>query len=149
MTDSKVFGIECTKIHTVFGDIELVHDPTLDALGYSNCGGLIDEAGLVRYYMKNEDAKTEEVEGEEAKREIVMNIDCLCLKGYSHIWVNGSQAESSIPGAAHVTSAASLPAKPGINDVVILTAASGAFKEGDVVIWNGTAWVEYGNGMAV
>ena len=149
MTDSKVFGIECTKIHTVFGDIELVHDPTLDALGYSNCGGLIDEAGLVRYYMKNEDAKTEEVEGEEAKREIVMNIDCLCLKGYSHIWVNGAQEASTIPGAAHVTSAASLPAKPGINDVVILTAANGGFKEGDVVIWNGTAWVEYGNGMAV
>ena len=145
----KVFGIECSKIHTVFGDIALVHDPTLDALGYSNCGGLIDEAGLVRYYMKNEDAKTEEVEGEEAKREIVMNIDCLCLKGYSHIWVNGAQEASTIPGAAHVTSAASLPAKPGINDVVILTAASGAFKEGDVVIWNGTAWVEYGNGMAV
>ncbi|MBR3976194.1 MAG: hypothetical protein IKJ95_00015 [Bacteroidaceae bacterium] len=148
----KVFGIECTKIHTVFGDIDLIHDPTLDALGYAHCGGLIDENGLVRYYMKNEDAKTENVDGEEAKREVVMTIDCLCLKGYSHIWVNGSAAESDIPGASHVTSAASLPADPNLNDVVVLTAdvshtVNGTsklwFPAGSVVTYNGTAWVEY------
>ena len=121
MTGDKVFGIECTKIHTVFGDIELIHDPTLDALGYANCGGLIDENGLVRYYMKNEDAKTENVDGEEAKREVVMTIDCLCLKGYSHIWVNGAASHSDIPGASRVTSASSLPTSPNLNDVVILT----------------------------
>ena len=152
VSGDKVFGIECTKIHTVFGDIDLVHDPTLDALGYAHCGGLIDENGLVRYYMKNEDAKTENVDGEEAKREVVMTIDCLCLKGYSHIWVNGSAAESDIPGASHVTSAASLPAEPNINDVVILTAdvnrtVDGAsklwFAAGSVVTYNGTTWVEY------
>ena len=148
----KVFGIECTKIHTVFGDIDLVHDPTLDALGYAHCGGLIDENGLVRYYMKNEDAKTENVDGEEAKREVVMTIDCLCLKGYSHIWVNGSAAESDIPGASHVTSAAALPEEPNINDVVILTADVNRtvdgqsklwFTAGSVVTYNGATWVEY------
>ena len=152
VTGDKVFGIECTKIHTVFGDIDLVHDPTLDALGYAHCGGLIDENGLVRYYMKNEDAKTENVDGEEAKREVVMTIDCLCLKGYSHIWVNGSAAESDIPGASRVTSAETLPADPNINDVVILTAdvnhtVNGAeklwFTAGSVVTFNGTTWVEY------
>ena len=152
VTGDKVFGIECTKIHTVFGDIDLVHDPTLDALGYAHCGGLIDENGLVRYYMKNEDAKTENVDGEEAKREVVMTIDCLCLKGYSHIWVNGSAAESDIPGASRVTSAETLPADPNINDVVILTAdvnhtVNGTeklwFTAGSVVTFNGTTWVEY------
>ena len=152
MTGDKVFGIECTKIHTVFGDIDLIHDPTLDALGYAHCGGLIDENGLVRYYMKNEDAKTENVDGEEAKREVVMTIDCLCLKGYSHIWVNGSAAESDIPGASHVTSAAVLPASPNINDVVVLTAdvnhtVNGEqklwFAAGSVVTFNGSTWVEY------
>ena len=152
VTGDKVFGIECTKIHTVFGDIDLVHDPTLDALGYAHCGGLIDENGLVRYYMKNEDAKTENVDGEEAKREVVMTIDCLCLKGYSHIWVNGSAAESDIPGASHVTSAATLPDEPRLNDVVILTAdvnhtVNGDsklwFTAGSVVTYNGTTWVEY------
>ena len=152
VTGDKIFGIECTKIHTVFGDIDLIHDPTLDALGYAHCGGLIDENGLVRYYMKNEDAKTENVVGEEAKREVVMTIDCLCLKGYSHIWVNGSAAESDIPGASRVTSAASLPEEPNLNDVVILTAdinrtVNGEsklwFTAGTVVTYNGTTWVEY------
>lgn len=152
MTGDKVFGIECTKIHTVFGDIDLIHDPTLDALGYAHCGGLIDENGLVRYYMKNEDAKTENVDGEEAKREVVMTIDCLCLKGYSHIWVNGSAAESDIPGASRVTSADVLPESSNINDVVVLTAdvnhtVNGEqipwFAAGSVVTFNGTTWVEY------
>ena len=152
VTGDNVFGIECTKIHTVFGDIDLIHDPTLDALGYAHCGGLIDENGLVRYYMKNEDAKTENVDGEEAKREVVMTIDCLCLKGYSHIWVNGAAAESDIPGASRVTSSATLPESPNINDVVILTAdvsheVNGVSKKwfgaGSVVTFNGTTWVEY------
>ena len=151
-TGDTVFGIECSSIHTVFGDIALVHDPTLDALGYSNCGGLIDENGLVRYYMKNEDSKTENVEGEEAKREVIMTIDCLCLKGYSHIWVNGAAETSSIPGATHVTSGAALPSNPEINDVVVLTAdvnhtVNGQqklwFPAGSVVTYNGVTWVEY------
>jgi hypothetical protein len=102
--------------------------------------------------MKNEDAKTENVDGEEAKREVVMTIDCLCLKGYSHIWVNGSAAESDIPGASRVVSADSLPAEPNLNDVVILTAdvnheVDGASKKwfgaGSVVTFNGNTWVEY------
>ena len=150
--NSTTFGIECTRIHTVFGDIDLIHDPTLDALGYSNCGGLIDANGLVRYYMKNEDSKTENVDGEEAQRQVVMTIDCLCLKGYSHIWVNGSAAESDIPGTSRVVSAATLPESPNTNDVVVLTAdvkhnVNGEnklwFSSGSVVTYNGSTWVEY------
>lgn len=90
MAEGTVWGVKCTKIVTVFGDINLVHDPTLDRIGRSWEGGLIDNDGLVRYYMKNEDNKTEAVEGEEAKRQIVMTIDCLCLKGYSHMWIDGN-----------------------------------------------------------
>lgn len=150
--NSTTFGIECTRIHTVFGDIDLIHDPTLDALGYSNCGGLIDANGLVRYYMKNEDSKTENVDGEEAQRQVVMTIDCLCLKGYSHIWVNGSAAESDIPSTSRVVSAAVLPESPNTNDVVVLTAdvkhnVNGEnklwFSSGTVVTYNGSTWVEY------
>lgn len=150
--DDSVWGVECTRIHTVFGDISLVHDPTLDALGYSNCGGLIDENGLVRYWMKNEDTAVERVEGEEAKREVVMTIDCLCLKGYSHIWVNGAASKSDIPGAYRVTSAATLPDEPNTNDVVVLTAdvyhtVNGEeklwFTAGTVVTYTGNTWVEY------
>ena len=102
--------------------------------------------------MKNEDAKTENVDGEEAKREVVMTIDCLCLKGYSHIWVNGAAAESDIPGASRVVSAAALPDSPNLNDVVILTSdvthmvngeSKTWFTAGTVVTYNGTTWVEY------
>ncbi|MBR2300464.1 MAG: hypothetical protein IKA41_00700, partial [Bacteroidaceae bacterium] len=152
MGGGNVFGLKCTKIQTVFGEINLVHDPTLDALGYSNCGGLIDENGLVRYYMKNEDSNTENVEGEEAKRQVVMTIDCLCLKGYSHIWVNGAAEKSDIPGASRVTSSATLPESPNANDVVVLTAdvkhtVNGEskvwFPAGSVVTYTGSTWVEY------
>ncbi len=152
MTGGSVFGLKCTKIQTVFGEINLIHDPTLDALGYSNCGGLIDENGLVRYYMKNEDSKMEDVDGEEAKRQVVMTIDCLCLKGYSHIWVNGGAEKSDIPGASRVTSAATLPDSPNTNDVVVLTAdvkhtVNGEsqlwFPAGSVVTYTGTTWIEY------
>lgn len=90
MTEGTAWGVKATKLVTVFGTINLVHDPMLDHLGMVWQGGLIDDEGLVRYYMKNEDNKTEAVEGEEAKRQIVMSIDCLCLKGYSHLWVDGS-----------------------------------------------------------
>ena len=94
MSDATAWGVKATKLVTVFGTINLVHDPMLDHLGMEWQGGLIDDEGLVRYYMKNEDNKTEAVEGEEAKRQIVMSIDCLCLKGYSHIWVDGSALEA-------------------------------------------------------
>ncbi len=152
MTSGSVFQLKCTRIQTVFGEIDLIHDPTLDALGYSNSGGLIDANGLVRYYMKNEDSKSENVEGEEAKRQVVMTIDALCLKGYSHIWVNGAAEKSDIPGAARVTSSATLPATANTNDVVVLTAdvthlVNGEeklwFPAGCVVTYTGTTWVEY------
>lgn len=91
LTNGEVFGIKCTKLHTVFGDVMLVHDPSLDKIGMEWEGALMDEEGLVRYYIKNETAQTEDVQGEEAERKIVMTIDCLCLKGYSHVWVDGSQ----------------------------------------------------------
>lgn len=96
MTEGTTWGVKATKLVTVFGTMNLVHDPMLDRLGYEWQGGLIDDDGLVRYYMKNEDNKTEAVEGEEATRQIVMTIDCLCLKGYSHLWVDGSALEGVV-----------------------------------------------------
>lgn len=149
MVDSEVFGIKCTKIKTVFGDINLVHDPTLDRLGYEKSGALLDEKDLVRYWMKNEEKNSEEVEGEEAKRDIVMTIDCLCLKGYSHIWVNGESVESGL--TSKITKQATLPLNPSADTIVILTkdveasAITGneTFKASDIVVFDGTKWVKY------
>ena len=141
MADSEVFGIKCTKLKTVFGDIDLVHDPVLDRIGYEKCGALLDPEGLVRYWRKNETSKTEKVEGEEAKRDIVMTIDALCLKGYSHVWVDGTGLDVS-PNSK-IISSATLPASPKVNDVVILTEAAGGFQKGDIIQYNGSSWVAY------
>lgn len=120
---SEVYGLKCSKLVTIFGDINIIHDPTLDKLGWSHCGGLIDEKGLVRYYMKNEQQSNERVHGEEAQREIVMTIDCLALKGFSHVWVDGSGIES-VNSAIKVKPAASLAdlTAASIGDICILTA---------------------------
>lgn len=100
MSPGTTWGLEVTKLKTVFGEISLIHDPTLDAMGYTWEGGLIDEQGLVRYYMKNENHQSEKVVGEEAEREIVMTIDCLCLKGLNHMWVDGSKLKPEAENAA-------------------------------------------------
>lgn len=144
MADSEVFGIKCTKLKTVFGEIDLVHDPVLDRLGYSKCGALLDMEGLVRYWRKNETNKSEKVEGEEAKREIVMCIDALCLKGYSHIWVNGNSTTSGGTSTnVKVRALDKLPTDVKTNDVVILTATDGSHTAGEILQYNGTVWEPY------
>lgn len=158
MKDAKneTFGFAVTRLHSVFGDVDLIHDPMLDALGYSNCGALIDEEGLVRYYRKNEESTKEDVVGEEAKRQIVMTIDSLVLKGYSHIWVNGND-ETDIPGVAKISSSATLPENPTTNEVVVLSADveaseitnNVAFKKDDVVQYDGKVWRLYNGNYVV
>ena len=149
MTGAEVWGFACTKLHTVFGDFYLKHEPTLDYLGYSNSGGLLDMQGLVRYYLKNEETKAVDVVGEEAKRKAIISIDALALKGYSHIWVSGEETQNDeIPGVAKITNWASetAPASPSLNDVIYLTVACADItgsKAGDIYQYNGTAWVKY------
>lgn len=124
MVSSEVFGIKCTKIVTIFGDINIMHDPTLDKIGWSHCGALLDEKGLVRYYNKNEQSSNEKVEGEEAQREIVMTIDCIALKGFSHVWVDGSGIASQNTNAVKVKPCGASADLTGANtgDIFILTA---------------------------
>lgn len=155
-TTNETFGYKVTRLTTAFGDIDLLHDPMLDTLGYSNCGALIDENGLVRYYMKNEEKTTEKVYGEEAKRDVFMTIDALCLKGYSHIWVNGEGATSDNGVVAKISSKATLPENPSINEVVVLTAEVAAsaitgnkvFESGAIVQFDGNMWREYDGNYA-
>lgn len=82
-------GWAVTRIHTVFGDIDLKREPTLDTLGWSNSGALIGENRLVHYTYSTEHEFSDRVEGEEATRKGVLVWDCLGLKGNCHIWVNG------------------------------------------------------------
>lgn len=146
MTESEAFGIKCTKLKTVFGNIDLIHDPVLDRLGFSKCGALLDINGLVRYWRKNETQRSEKVEGEEAKRDIVMCIDALCLKGYSHVWVDGSGTATSESATLRIQLVSTTPENPSVGDVVIYTAdvtGTGNPKKGDIMEYNGTSWVPY------
>ena len=96
MTSDTQWGFSCTKLHTVFGDFYLKHEPTLDYCDMADQGGIIDFEGLVRYWMKNEEKSSERVDGEEAKRDYVLSIEALALKGTSHIWVDGGYVGISL-----------------------------------------------------
>lgn len=91
-------GWSVTKISTVFGDLDLKREPTLDRLGYSNSAAIIGEDRLVHYVYKTESSFDERVEGEEAKRSGVLVWDGLGLKGSCHIWIDG-EGEGSNSGA--------------------------------------------------
>ncbi len=47
-------GWTVTNFHTVFGDIEIKREPTLDRLGWSHSGALIGEDRLVHYVYSSE-----------------------------------------------------------------------------------------------
>lgn len=150
MTSKTVWGFACTQLHTVFGDFYLKHEPTLDYIGYSNSGGIFDLNGLVRYYIKNEEKSSENIEGEEAKRDAVISINALALKGYSHIWVNGDESNDGLTGVTIVVewdNASEAPEEPKMNQVFYLkqacTGINASSKAGEFWRWDGEAWVQY------
>lgn len=89
-------GWTVTSIHTVFGDINIKREPTLDRLDWSNSGALIGEDRLVHYTRTTEHQFEDRVEGEEATRSGVIVWDALALKGTCHIWIDG---EGDTPNA--------------------------------------------------
>ena len=82
-------GWTVTNFHTVFGDIEIKREPTLDRLGWSNSGALIGENRLVHYVYSEEHSFADRVEGEEATRSGLLIWDAVALKGTCHLWING------------------------------------------------------------
>lgn len=89
-------GWTVTNFHTVFGDIEIKRETTLDGLGWSNSGALIGENRLVHYVYSSEHTFSDRVDGEEAIRSGVLIWDALALKGTCHIWIDGeSTAEAA------------------------------------------------------
>lgn len=91
-------GWKVTVIETLFGEIQLKREPTLDRIGYSNCAALIGEDRLVHYQRTMEHTFNEKVDGEEATRSGMIVWDALCLKGSCHIWVDG-KGEDDAPNA--------------------------------------------------
>lgn len=149
-------GWTVTNFHTVFGDLEFKHDPTLDRLKWSNSAFIVAPDRLVHYQYSAEHTSRDRVEGEEATREAMLVWDALALKGSCHVWVNGEGSadegagavsykmwgdveapESPVEGAVYYL----LVDCPGI-DAGAMTGEMWQYKDG--------AWVEYaGDVMAV
>ena len=72
-------GLTLTRAHTLYGDIDIVRDPALDTLGWSNDGALLSLAHATRYKrLPAEDAAG------------ICLCDCLVLEGTCHIWIDGA-----------------------------------------------------------
>lgn len=107
-------GWSVTSIHTVFGDIDIKREPTLDTLGWSNSGALIGEDRLVHYTFSQQHEFSDRVEGEEATRHGIVVWDGLALKGACHIWIDG-EGEKANSGATTYTIWDSVEAPEGAN----------------------------------
>ena len=94
-TKTNSVGWTVTNFHTVFGDIEIKREPTLDRLGWSNSGALIGDNRLVHYVYSEEHAFADRVDGEEATRSGLLIWDAVALKGTCHLWINGEGRDSA------------------------------------------------------
>lgn len=132
-------GWKVTAIHTVFGEFEIKHEPTLDKLGWANSAAIIAYDRLVHYVYSAEHKKSEKVEGREAKREATLVWDALALKGSAHIWIDG---EGNCPATGADTfimwDSDSAPAAPVDGKVYVLLSDCTAINANAVA---GTMWV--------
>ena len=88
-------GWTVTNFHTVFGDLEFKHDPTLDRLKWSNSAFVVAPDRLIHYQYAAEHTSRDRVEGEEATREAMLVWDALALKGSCHVWINGEGVDEN------------------------------------------------------
>ena len=147
---TNTIGWSVTNIHTVFGDIEIKREPTLDRLGWSNSGALIGENRLVHYQRTVEHSFNDRIEGEEATRTGVLVWDALALKGSCHVWIDG-EGESTTEGATGFVMWDS-DAAPAGDDLVdgrvyyLLSDCPGinaSAQNGQMWQYKDTAWSEY------
>ena len=93
-TKTNPVGWVVTNFHTVFGDLEFKHDPTLDRIKWSNSAFVVAPDRLVHYQYSAEHSSRDRMEGEEATREAILVWDALALKGSCHVWINGEASAS-------------------------------------------------------
>lgn len=145
-------GWTVTSIHTVFGDIDIKREPTLDTLGWSNSGALIGEDRLVHYMYSQQHEFNDRVEGEEATRKGIVVWDGLALKGACHIWIDG-EGEKANAGATTYAIWESAEAPAGddlvVDRVYLLTqdcpGISAAAQNGQMWQYKGETigWIEF------
>ena len=147
-TKTNPVGWVVTTLHTVFGDLELKHDPTLDRLKWSNSAFVVAPDRLVHYQYSAEHTSKDRIEGEEATRESMLVWDALALKGSCHIWVNGEgDSSASSPVQIHLWDSSEAPVSPGENDVYYLVqdcpGISAQAVQGQMWQYKDSAWVEF------
>lgn len=121
-TKTNAIGWTVTNFHTVFGDIEIKREPTLDRLGWSNSGAMIGEDRLVHYIYSAEHSFSDRVEGEEATRNGILIWDALALKGACHIWIDGEGGdEGRTEFSFKIWERTTAPENPKSEDIYYLT----------------------------
>lgn len=143
-------GWSVTKIHTVFGDIDIKREPCLDRMGMSKSGALLGEDRLVHYQYSAEQQFSEKVEGQQATRKGVLVWDALALKGGCHIFIDG-EGTNNAPQAKKFKTWNSATAPTGTDleagtYYFLLADCAGislTASEGDVWLYDGTNWSEY------
>lgn len=121
-TKVNAIGWTVTNFHTVFGDIEIKREPTLDRLGWSNSGALIGENRLVHYIYSAEHSFSDRVEGEEATRNGILIWDALALKGGCHIWIDGEgKGRETDSFAFRIWEKPTAPENPAADSIYYLT----------------------------
>lgn len=154
-TKTNPVGWVVTNFHTVFGDMEFKHDPTLDRLKWSNSAFIVAPDRLVHYQYSAEHSSKDRVDGEEATREAILVWDALALKGSCHIWINGEgEDENSSATQIHLWDSAEAPVGPADGGVYyLLQDCPGINAEavcGQMWQFKNSAWSEYaGDVMAV
>lgn len=124
-TKENSVGWTVTNFHTVFGDIQIKREPTLDRLGWSNSGALIGEDRLVHYVYSAEHSFSDRVDGEEAVRNGILIWDALALKGSCHIWIDGDGQMSEGASVIRLWDSDEAPEDPGEYIYYLLRDCSG------------------------
>ncbi len=140
-------GWTVTNFHTVFGDIEIKREPTLDRLGWSHSGALIGEDRLVHYVYSAEQSFQDRMNGHEATRSGILIWDALALKGSCHIWIDGEgETGGSVNECLAMWDSTTAPDTTSgliyylVSDCPGISAAA---KSGSMWHYSGTAWEEY------
>lgn len=132
------FGWSVRKIHTIFGDLEFKHDPTMDRIGFENSAFAIDTTQVVHYVREAEKSISEKIQDREATRKGLIVWDGIGLKGTSHMFINGEEAGTvSTEITFHPWSSDAAPTTVHANCIYYLLQDCTAINENAVV---GTMW---------
>ena len=147
-------GINVSRWHDALGILDIVHDPTLDDIGYDDRIAVIDIENAVRYYKRNENQSTQDMkktgEAREAERTIISMIDCIGLKGYNAVLVTPA---SKLADALQLGGVSALvetvpegtTSTTGLDQskMYYLPYAVGSFAAGSIIQYKSSAWVEF------